>query len=116
MQWPTRRPRQLYRQQSMLQPCVTTCVTGNNARNNSAIAAPSAWDADGKLAEDIVAAYWTLGFYVFENVISETELAELRADVDRGDRRCASATEQRHGPSWPSRVRTRLREDPVSLR
>lgn len=44
---------------------------------------PIRLDADGQLAADIVAAYWTHGFYVFENVVSDTELAELRADVDR---------------------------------
>ena len=38
---------------------------------------------DGKLAGDIIKAYWQHGFYVFENVISNEELAELRADVER---------------------------------
>ncbi len=38
---------------------------------------------DGHLDPEIVAAYRTYGFYVFENVIDEEELAELRADVDR---------------------------------
>ncbi len=38
---------------------------------------------DGKLAGDIIEAYWQHGFYVFENVISNEELAELRADVER---------------------------------
>ncbi len=38
--------------------------------------------ADGKLAQDILDAYWTNGFYVFEGVAGPEELAELRADVD----------------------------------
>lgn len=38
--------------------------------------------ADGKLAPDILDAYWEHGFYVFENVVDEEELAELRADVE----------------------------------
>jgi len=38
---------------------------------------------DGKLAPEILEAYWRTGFYVFENVVGPDELAELRADVDR---------------------------------
>jgi hypothetical protein len=44
---------------------------------------PIRLDGNGKLAADIVEAYWQHGFYVFENVIGKEELAELRADVDR---------------------------------
>ena len=44
---------------------------------------PIRLDDNGKLAADIVEAYWRHGFYVFENVIGEAELTELRADVDR---------------------------------
>lgn len=39
--------------------------------------------ADGKLAADILEAYWKHGFYVFEKVVGADELAELRRDVDR---------------------------------
>ena len=39
-------------------------------------------DANGRLAQDILDAYWTHGFYVFEGVAGPEELAELRADVD----------------------------------
>ena len=39
-------------------------------------------DADGNVASHIVAAYWKQGFYVFEGMVSEAELAELRRDVD----------------------------------
>ncbi|MEM7188761.1 MAG: phytanoyl-CoA dioxygenase family protein [Pseudomonadota bacterium] len=37
---------------------------------------------DGRLTDDILAAYRETGFYVFENAIGAEELAELRADVD----------------------------------
>jgi len=37
---------------------------------------------DGRLHRDILDAYWALGFYVFEDVVSAQELAELRADVE----------------------------------
>ncbi|MGE5152119.1 MAG: hypothetical protein ACM3II_18530, partial [Rhodospirillaceae bacterium] len=38
--------------------------------------------ADGKLLPEIVASYWTNGFYVFQGVVGPEELAELRADID----------------------------------
>ena len=38
---------------------------------------------NGKLSPQILDAYWEHGFYVFENMILETELAELRADMER---------------------------------
>ncbi|MYE13261.1 MAG: phytanoyl-CoA dioxygenase family protein [Gammaproteobacteria bacterium] len=40
---------------------------------------PIRFDAPGRLAQDILDAYWQHGFYVFENVIRAEELAELRA-------------------------------------
>ncbi len=43
---------------------------------------PVRFGADGKLHPDILAAYWEHGFYVFEGVVGEAELAELRADTD----------------------------------
>jgi ectoine hydroxylase-related dioxygenase (phytanoyl-CoA dioxygenase family) len=48
---------------------------------------PARFDADGKLAADIVEAYRKFGFYVFEGLVGEEELAEVRAEfhdiVDR---------------------------------
>lgn len=44
---------------------------------------PIRLDADGKLAADILAAYWEHGFYVFQGVAEGEELSELRADVER---------------------------------
>lgn len=40
-------------------------------------------DRNGKLDTNILDAYWEHGFYVFENVVDDIELAELRADVER---------------------------------
>ena len=43
---------------------------------------PLRFDADGRLAPDIRAAYDRTGFYVFEGVIDDAELAELDADLE----------------------------------
>lgn len=43
---------------------------------------PVRFDANGKLHPDILEAYWTHGFYVFEGVIEDAEIRELRADID----------------------------------
>jgi len=40
-------------------------------------------DAAGKLEQSILDAYLEHGFYVFENVIDQDEVGELRADVER---------------------------------
>jgi ectoine hydroxylase-related dioxygenase (phytanoyl-CoA dioxygenase family) len=44
---------------------------------------PIRLDGDGKLAEDILNDYREHGFYVFTNVVSAEELAELRRDVEQ---------------------------------
>ena len=44
---------------------------------------PIRYDSDGRVRKDILDSYWEHGFYVFENVISEIELTELREDMDR---------------------------------
>ena len=43
---------------------------------------PLRFGPDGGLHPDILEAYWKHGFYVFEGVIGEAELDELRADAD----------------------------------
>ena len=43
---------------------------------------PMRFDANGRLAEDILAAYRRFGFYVFRGVLSEQEVAELRTEFD----------------------------------
>jgi len=42
---------------------------------------PARFDADGRLAADILDAYWEHGFYVFEGVVGTGEVDELRADA-----------------------------------
>ena len=42
---------------------------------------PIRFEADGKLAQDTLDAYWRCGFYVFEGVLKAEELADIEADV-----------------------------------
>jgi ectoine hydroxylase-related dioxygenase (phytanoyl-CoA dioxygenase family) len=42
---------------------------------------PVRFDANGRLHPDILSAYWKHGFYIFEGVIGEEEVAELRRDA-----------------------------------
>jgi hypothetical protein len=49
------------------------CALGNRG--------PIRLDGDGRLAPDILAAYWRCGFYVFEGVLQPHELADIEADV-----------------------------------
>lgn len=44
---------------------------------------PMRVDNQGKLHPDILQAYWQHGFYVFEGIVDEPEIAELRADIDQ---------------------------------
>jgi ectoine hydroxylase-related dioxygenase (phytanoyl-CoA dioxygenase family) len=43
---------------------------------------PIRFDESGRLAEDILESYSRYGFYVFENVLSETELKDIQEDMD----------------------------------
>jgi ectoine hydroxylase-related dioxygenase (phytanoyl-CoA dioxygenase family) len=43
---------------------------------------PIRFDESGRLAEDILESYSRYGFYVFENVLSETELKDIQQDMD----------------------------------
>ncbi len=43
---------------------------------------PVRFDAQGKLHPDILEAYWRDGFYVFEGVVGQDEIEELRAGVN----------------------------------
>ena len=71
---------------------------------------PLRFGPGGAVHHDILAAYWRCGFYVFEGVIGEDELAELRADVERvvagapvepGARRRPRAAGHRRGTRAP---------------
>lgn len=42
---------------------------------------PIKFDESGALAKDILAAYQQCGFYIFENVLSEAELDDVKADL-----------------------------------
>ena len=42
---------------------------------------PMRCDSRGKLHPDILDAYWRHGFYVFEGIVSQAEIEELRGDV-----------------------------------
>ena len=44
---------------------------------------PIRYDSEGNLHRDILDSYWEHGFYVFEKVILDKELKELRADMER---------------------------------
>ncbi len=52
---------------------------------------PLRFAADGALHPNIRAAYWTHGFYVFEDVIDQVELEELRTGVNDMVRRAPVA-------------------------
>src|SRR5262245_44774822 len=41
---------------------------------------PVRFDAAGRLHPDILSAYWKHGFYIFEGVIAQEEIEELRRD------------------------------------
>lgn len=43
---------------------------------------PARFDGRGNIHPEIIDAYWTHGFYVFENVLQDAEIEELRRDVD----------------------------------
>ncbi|MDE0023993.1 MAG: phytanoyl-CoA dioxygenase family protein [Spirochaetaceae bacterium] len=44
---------------------------------------PLRFDGNGNLRQEIVDAYWRTGFYVFEGVVGDEELSELKADFAR---------------------------------
>ena len=44
---------------------------------------PLALAADGTLAAPITEAYWRTGFYIFEGVLEQEEVADLVADFER---------------------------------
>ena len=43
---------------------------------------PIRFDAEGKLAPDILEAYWRTGFYVFEGLIDSDEIQLLRQEME----------------------------------
>ena len=61
---------------------VDYCDRGERLANEIGNRGPLRFDEDGGLASDILDAYSTHGFYIFEGVIESTELEELRVGVD----------------------------------
>ena len=43
---------------------------------------PVQFDANGRLHPDILDAYWRTGFYVFENLVAESEIRLLQAEIE----------------------------------
>ena len=81
---------------------------------------PIRFSADGSLHDDILAAYWQHGFYIFESVITQNELADIERDVQEiieraptepggvVDRHGRAALERRHGRRRPGQRREEL--------
>lgn len=67
------------------------------AVNAMGVRGPLELDESGQLSPSILAAYRTHGFFIFENVVSEEEIAELRAAtedvIDRAPTRPGSAVD-----------------------
>ncbi|HIG41431.1 MAG: phytanoyl-CoA dioxygenase family protein [bacterium] len=55
---------------------------GEQRLSNIGNRGPVILDANGKLDQKILDAYWAQGFYIFEGVVSADEVAELRAGVN----------------------------------
>lgn len=56
------------------------CQEGEARAHGLGNRGPMRRDADGRLAQDILDAYWLHGFYVFEGVVGTKEVAELRGE------------------------------------
>jgi hypothetical protein len=64
---------------------------------------PVRFTADGKIAPEILEAYWRCGFYVFEGVLSADELADIERDLhsilDRLPERRGAALDRQGRPA-----------------
>ena len=59
------------------------CADGTQRALGLGNRGPIRRQADGRLSQDILDAYWTHGFYVFENLVDQAEIALLREEFDR---------------------------------
>lgn len=59
------------------------CDAGRERARRLGNRGPMRFDADGRLKQDILDAYFETGFYVFEGVLGAAEVAELRAEFDQ---------------------------------
>ena len=57
-------------------------IERQQAATRLAARGPLKLDTDGRLAQEILRAYRTHGFYVFENVVAPAEIGELRNAVN----------------------------------
>lgn len=60
----------------------TYLISGQERALASPNRGPLHFDSDGSLADEIRNAYSDYGFYIFENVLSEAELDDIKADLD----------------------------------
>ena len=75
---------------------------------------PIRFTADGSLHPDILDAYWRCGFYVFEGVVGEEELADVEADLFDVIDRLPTGQGSPVDAKGPARPRPRLRgPDPL---
>lgn len=58
----------------------TYCAAGVERAQALGNRGPMRRDADGRLSEEILEAYWQHGFYVFEGLVDQAEIELLRAD------------------------------------
>ena len=76
---------------------------------------PIRFSADGSLHDDILAAYWQHGFYIFESVITQNELADIERDVQEIIERAPTepgGVVDRHGRAALIRRQVRRRREP----
>ena len=57
-------------------------LEGEQAAHDLPNRGPIRFDVEGRLHQDILDAYSRYGFYIFENVLDEAELNDLREDLD----------------------------------
>ena len=69
---------------------------------------PIRFDADGKLAQDILDAYWRCGFYVFEGVLKPDELADIERRHQDHPRSPAGREGRARRQARPAGARRRL--------
>lgn len=72
-------------------------------------------DASGKIHPDIVAAYWEHGFYVFEGVLGESELDELRQEVEEVLARAPTAPGETLDAAGNSAVGLDMKRNPFAF-
>ena len=87
------------------------CAAGRARAYEIGNRGPVRFVGDGALHPDIVEAYWRTGFYVFEGLIDDAELADIRADIAAFRRRLpthrGSEVDRDGNPAVGTGLRTR---------